>query len=64
VGLPRDHSQSYHTFMYTHLFAHVDIQPQNVHILDGTAKDLEQECRKYAKAPNVIALIFTNSSQL
>ena len=44
MGLPRDHPQSYHSFMYEHLFAHVDVQPQNVHILDGTAADLALEC--------------------
>jgi glucosamine-6-phosphate deaminase len=46
VGLPRDHAQSYHSFMWTHLFAHVDVQPANVHILDGTAPDLDKECRE------------------
>ncbi|OZJ01802.1 Glucosamine-6-phosphate isomerase 1 [Bifiguratus adelaidae] len=47
VGLPRDHRESYHTFMWTHLFQHVDIKSQNVHILDGNAPDLDEECRKY-----------------
>ncbi len=44
VGLPRDHPQSYHTFMFTHLFSHIDINPSNVHILDGTVADLDEEC--------------------
>ncbi len=43
----RDHEQSYHTFMHKHLFAHVDIDPKNVHILDGNAENLEAECEKY-----------------
>ena len=30
--------------MYRHFFAHVDIDPDNVHILDGNAPDLEAEC--------------------
>ncbi|CAG8553700.1 20773_t:CDS:2 [Cetraspora pellucida] len=47
VGLPRDHPESYHSFMWHHLFKHIDILPQNVHILDGNADDLEEECRKY-----------------
>lgn len=44
VGLPRDHPESYHSFMYSSLFRHIDIDPKNVHILDGNAPDLQQEC--------------------
>ncbi|KAI9337555.1 glucosamine-6-phosphate isomerase 1 [Obelidium mucronatum] len=47
VHLPRDHPESYHSFMWENLFKHVDIQPQNVNILDGNAKDLEKECTEY-----------------
>jgi glucosamine-6-phosphate deaminase len=47
VGLSHDHPQSYHTFMYENLFAHVDIDPNNVHILNGEAEDLEAECTAY-----------------
>jgi glucosamine-6-phosphate isomerase len=47
VGLPRDHPESYHSFMWTNLFMHVDIQPDNVHILDGNAPDLDEECKKF-----------------
>ncbi|KAI7885522.1 glucosamine-6-phosphate isomerase [Lichtheimia hyalospora FSU 10163] len=47
VGLPRDHPESYHSFMWTHLFSHVDIKPENVHILDGNAEDLDEECKRY-----------------
>jgi glucosamine-6-phosphate deaminase len=47
VDLPRDHEQSYHTFMHKHLFAHIDIDPKNVHILDGNAVNLEAECAAY-----------------
>lgn len=50
VGLPRDHAQSYHTFMWTHLFRHIDIKPENVHILNGNAPDLEAECKAYEDA--------------
>ena len=28
---------------------HIDIDPKNVHILDGNAKDLSAECQKYEK---------------
>lgn len=47
VGLPRDHPESYHSFMWENLFRHVDIQPQNVNILDGNARDVDAECRRY-----------------
>ena len=36
--------------MYSNFFAHVDIPPQNVHILNGTAHDLEKECAEYVCA--------------
>jgi len=47
VGLPRDHPESYHTFMYKNFFSHVDIPPAQVNILNGNAPDLEAECRHY-----------------
>ncbi|KAK6745785.1 hypothetical protein RB195_012103 [Necator americanus] len=47
VGLPRDHPESYHSFMYNNLFRHIDIEPTNVHILDGNAEDVEKECLEY-----------------
>lgn len=47
VGIPEDHPQSYHTFMKENFFSHVDLQPQNIHLLDGNAADLEQECADY-----------------
>ncbi|KAI9276665.1 glucosamine-6-phosphate isomerase 1 [Phascolomyces articulosus] len=47
VGLPKDHPQSYHTFMWNHLFKHVNIKKENVHILDGNANNLDEECRKF-----------------
>ncbi|KAK5661958.1 hypothetical protein OQA88_10069 [Cercophora sp. LCS_1] len=47
ISLPRDHPQSYHTFMHQHLFSHINIPPQNVHIPDGCAPCLETECASY-----------------
>ncbi|CAK7225495.1 Glucosamine-6-phosphate isomerase (Glucosamine-6-phosphate deaminase) (GNPDA) (GlcN6P deaminase) [Sporothrix curviconia] len=47
VGLARDHPESYHTFMWTNFFSHVDIRPENVHLLNGNAPDLEAECAEY-----------------
>lgn len=47
IGIPRDHEQSYHTFMWTNFFSHIDILPENAHILDGNAEDIEAECERY-----------------
>ncbi|CAK7214939.1 Glucosamine-6-phosphate isomerase (Glucosamine-6-phosphate deaminase) (GNPDA) (GlcN6P deaminase) [Sporothrix bragantina] len=47
VGLARDHPESYHTFMWTNFFSHVDVRPENVHLLNGNAPDLEAECAQY-----------------
>lgn len=47
VGLPRDHPESYHSFMYKHFFSHVDVDPANINILNGNAPDLEAECIAY-----------------
>lgn len=47
VGLPEEHPESYHYFMWHHLFSHVDIPKENVNILNGNAADLEKECEEY-----------------
>ena len=36
VGLPVEHPESYHSFMFKYLFDHIDINPKNIHILDGS----------------------------
>lgn len=50
VGLPADHPQSYHFFMWDNFFNHINIKKENVHILNGMAKDLAAECAAYEKA--------------
>lgn len=47
VGIPRDHPESYHRYMFDNFFQHIDIDPNNVHILDGNAPDLKAECENY-----------------
>jgi len=49
IGLPPEHSQSYHSFMWKNLFRHVNIPKQNIHIPDGLAKDVPKFCAKYEK---------------
>ncbi len=47
VELPEEHPQSYHYFMYSHFFNHIDIPKDNINILNGNAPDLEVECERY-----------------
>jgi glucosamine-6-phosphate deaminase len=47
VGLPEDHTESYHRFMFDNLFSHIDIPRSNIHILNGNARDLAKECSEY-----------------
>jgi len=48
-GIPRDHPESYHRYMFDNFFKHIDIDPNNAHILDGNAPDLVKECEDYEK---------------
>jgi glucosamine-6-phosphate deaminase len=50
VGLPTDHPESYHTYMWRNLFDHIDIPKENVHILDGNTPDPDEECLRYEQA--------------
>jgi glucosamine-6-phosphate deaminase len=47
VGLPKEHPQSYHSFMWDNFFSHIDIKRENVNILNGLAPDLKAECTAY-----------------
>jgi glucosamine-6-phosphate deaminase len=48
LGLPADHPQSYHYFMDTNFFQHVNINTKNIHIPDGTTqRDYEIYCEHY-----------------
>lgn len=49
VGLPESHPESYHSFMATNFFDHVDVPKENIHILNGNAADLEAECSEYER---------------
>ena len=50
VGLPEEHPESYHSFMWNNFFSHINIKKENVHILNGNAEDLEAECAAYEAA--------------
>lgn len=47
IGLPEEHPESYHSFMWNNFFRHIDIKKENVNILNGNAADLEAECANY-----------------
>lgn len=47
VNLPKEHPESYYSFMWNNFFSHIDIKRENVNILDGNAPDLEAECEAY-----------------
>lgn len=47
VGLPEDHPESYHSFMWNNFFSHIDIPRENINILNGNAPDLAAECARF-----------------
>lgn len=47
VNLPKEHPESYYSFMWDNFFHHIDIPVENVNILNGNAKDLDAECEAY-----------------
>ncbi len=47
VNLPKEHPESYHSFMWNNFFSHIDINKDNINILNGNAPDLEAECASY-----------------
>ncbi len=49
IGLPREHPQSYHSFMWENLFRHVNIDPEKIHIPDGNAADIPNFCADYER---------------
>ncbi|SQI32795.1 Glucosamine-6-phosphate deaminase [Providencia alcalifaciens] len=47
IGIPKDHPQSYYTFMHQNFFNHIDIQADNINLLNGNAPDVDAECQRY-----------------
>ena len=47
LGLPKNHPESYHHYMWENFFSKIDILAENVHILNGNADDLKMECKKF-----------------
>jgi len=47
VGLPPEHNQSYHYFMWENLFKHINIDPRNAYIPQGMAENVDEFCEWY-----------------
>ena len=50
LGLDPAHPSSYHHYMFTNLFNHIDMNPAQVRIPNGLAEDLAKECVEYEQA--------------
>lgn len=46
MGLPREHQESYYTFMHRNLFDHIDIKEENIH-LPSSIGDMDENVKKY-----------------
>ena len=47
--IKKSSTKSYYHFMWTNFFCHIDIKPENVHILNGETMDVDAECQNYEK---------------
>ena len=45
--ISKENEQSYHYYMYHHLFSHINVKEQNVHIPNGNVDDVDAECKQY-----------------
>jgi len=50
LGLPREHPESYWSFMHRQLFDHIDIPAENIHLPRGIVDDVPAHCREYEQA--------------
>src|SRR5262249_45037831 len=50
AGLSREHPGSFAAYMKWHLYGHVNLSPDRVHLPAGDARDLEAEARRYEAA--------------
>jgi glucosamine-6-phosphate deaminase len=50
--MSKESIHSYHRFMWENLFSHIDIDPRNVHVPDGSIprEDVDEFCRRYEDA--------------
>ena len=53
-GLGPEHPQSYHYYMHTNFFNHVNIPKNSIHIPNGLASDKTAECADYERTITVL----------
>ena len=46
-SLPKEHPESYWSFMHRNLFDHVNVPAESIHLPDGTNPDAEDACKQY-----------------
>ncbi len=49
IGIDRSHPQSYYSFMHEHLFKHIDIQNENIHIPENDITRIDELAADYNK---------------
>ncbi|MGB9860705.1 MAG: glucosamine-6-phosphate deaminase, partial [Moorellaceae bacterium] len=49
-GLSPEDRRSFHYYMWENLFKHLNLRQENIHLLDGEAEDIDEECRRYEEA--------------
>ncbi|SMB97445.1 glucosamine-6-phosphate deaminase [Thermanaeromonas toyohensis ToBE] len=49
-GISSEDKRSFHYYMWENLFKHLNIPRGNIHLPDGGAQDIEEECRRYEEA--------------
>lgn len=49
VGIPKEHPQSYYSFMHEHLFNHIDIKKENINIPSNDMENIEKLGEDYNK---------------
>ena len=50
LGIGADDRRSYRVFMERHLFDQLDVPSRRIHFLNGRARHVEAECRRYERA--------------
>ncbi len=50
VGVPPAHPSSFHSYMWAHLFSHINMPKERINIPDGMTADIPAACRKYEQA--------------
>ncbi|MBN2795047.1 MAG: glucosamine-6-phosphate deaminase [Clostridia bacterium] len=50
LGLGQDNPQSYYAFMHEHLFKHINVNKEKIHIPNGLSEDIQSECLAYEKS--------------